>query len=77
MSSLISKFTIFQVTHTDKVYEVTINVNQFHPDDIDLQINGNKLIISGRQMAEEDSLGVSSQEFTRQINIPEVRAIQT
>ena len=57
---------------TDRAYEVTLNVDQFNPENIEVKVLNNRVIISGKQVAEEDDLGMISQEFTREINIPEV-----
>ncbi|KAK2161456.1 hypothetical protein LSH36_116g02018 [Paralvinella palmiformis] len=59
------------VKYNDKVFEVTMNVSQYAPEELELKVIENKLIVTGKHEETKDEHGTVASEFTRQFLIPE------
>ncbi|KAE9411833.1 hypothetical protein Angca_009432, partial [Angiostrongylus cantonensis] len=45
----------FEVINDDRKFAVTLDVSQFHPDEVKVNLKGRDLIIEGRQEHKDDS----------------------
>ncbi|GIY56135.1 alpha-crystallin B chain [Caerostris darwini] len=52
-------------------YQVMINVKQFRPDEIDVKIVDNFVVISGKHEEKADEYGFVAREFTRRCLLPD------
>ncbi|XP_033211349.1 protein lethal(2)essential for life-like [Belonocnema kinseyi] len=58
--------------HTDKdKFQVTLDVQQFHPEEIKVKVVGKNVIIEGKHEEKEDEHGWISRQFTRKYLVPE------
>ena len=69
---IVGVIILFQVKYNDKVFEVTMNVSQYAPEELELKVIENKLIVTGKHEETKDEHGTVASEFTRQFLIPEV-----
>ena len=63
---------LFQVKYNDKVFEVNMNVSQYSPEELEVKVVEDKLIVTGKHEEKRDEHGTVASEFTRQFMIPEV-----
>ncbi|XP_064599094.1 protein lethal(2)essential for life-like [Liolophura sinensis] len=60
-----------QVNYDDKTFDVRLNVQSYSPEDLQVKIVDEKLVISGRVEERLDEHGSVSGQFTRIIQLPE------
>lgn len=59
------------VKYNDKVFEVTMNVSQYSPEELEVKVVDDKLTVTGKHEEKRDEHGTIASEFTRQFMIPE------
>ncbi|PIC28701.1 hypothetical protein B9Z55_020528 [Caenorhabditis nigoni] len=67
--NLFSTFSSF-IFNTDEKFAVNLNVSQFKPEDLKINLDGRTLTIQGEQEVKNDS-GYSKKSFSRVIILPE------
>ena len=55
--------------------EIKIDVQQYAPEEVQVKVIDNRLVISGKHEQKADEHGYISRQFTREFSIPEVRII--
>lgn len=59
------------VRFDDSVFEIKIDVQHFAPEEIKVNVSGNKLVVTGNHESKKDDYGVISRKFQREFDIPE------
>ncbi|CAO4380778.1 unnamed protein product [Caenorhabditis nigoni] len=62
--------TSSEIVNTDEKFAVNLNVSQFKPEDLKINLDGRTLTIQGEQEVKNDS-GYSKKSFSRVILLPE------
>ena len=60
------------MNYDSRQFQVKVDVDEFDPEDLNVKVTGNRLVISGRHESKPDQHGFVSREFTREFVIPEV-----
>ncbi|XP_041358863.1 alpha-crystallin B chain-like [Gigantopelta aegis] len=60
-----------EVKYDNKSFQVKVDVDQFEPEELNVKVSGNRLVISGHHESKPDEHGFVSREFTREFIIPE------
>ncbi|XP_076444494.1 alpha-crystallin B chain-like [Babylonia areolata] len=61
---------VSEVVNTDQEFRVSMDVQHFKPDEINIKTRDNRLIISAHHEERPDEHGFISREFTRQYVLP-------
>ncbi|CAL1265526.1 unnamed protein product [Larinioides sclopetarius] len=61
---------ISEVKNTDKEFQVSLNVKQFKPEDIEVKIVDNYVVIHAKHEEKKDENSFCSREFTRRYMLP-------
>ncbi|GFT80107.1 protein lethal(2)essential for life [Nephila pilipes] len=60
-----------EVKNDDKQFQVSLNVKQFKPEEIQVKIVDNYIIVHGKHEEQEDDHGFVAREFTRKYMLPQ------
>ncbi|XP_013407878.1 protein lethal(2)essential for life [Lingula anatina] len=63
--------TDVQLKYDDKVFQIELDVSDFAPEEIEVKISDNTLVIKGEHTDKEDKHGLVARQFLRQFAIPE------
>nr|UQK61731.1 small heat shock protein [Pareurythoe californica] len=66
-----------EVKYDDKVYEVKVDVHEFSPEELNVKIVEDRLVISGKLEDRPDDHGFISREMKREFIIPENVEVET
>ncbi|CDW56537.1 small heat shock protein [Trichuris trichiura] len=58
------------VVNDDKKFEVTLDVKQFKPEELEVKTSNNALVIHGKHEEHKDEHGFIKREFTRSFYLP-------
>lgn len=61
-----------QVVNTDKEFRVSLDVQHFKPEEINIKTKSNRIVINGKHEERPDEHGYIMREFTRQYILPKV-----
>ena len=68
-----------KIVSDDKKFEIVLDVRNYKPDEIEVKVNGDDLIVTGKQETEEKGRRITRQ-FTRNFKLPRdvsVRSVQS
>jgi len=60
----------FNVTESDEKVAMTLNTKYFSPEELEVQTQGNEVLVKGRHDYEEDYGPVMTREFERRYKLP-------
>lgn len=60
-----------EVKNDDKQFQVTLNVKQFKPEEIEVKIVDNYIVIHGKHEEKSEENGTAAREFTRKYMLPQ------
>lgn len=63
---------IFKVKYDHNGFEVSLDVQNFVPAELEVKVTGNRLVVSGKHEQRADQHGFVAREFHREFEIPEV-----
>lgn len=66
-----------EVKNDKDKFEVMLNVSHFKPDEIDVKVVGNFVVIHGKHEEKSDEHGFIQREFTRRYALPEGTELET
>jgi len=66
-----------EVKYDEKTFEVKLDVRQYEPEELNVKITEDRLVISGKHEQKPDEHGYISREFTRQFVVPQNIDIDT
>lgn len=58
------------VSNGDKEFKVSLNVSQFKPEELDVKVVGDCIVVHGKHEEKSDEHGFVSREFTRRYMLP-------
>lgn len=65
-------FYFFQVVNNDKEFRVSVDVQHFKPEELEIKTKDNRVFIHARHEDRPDEHGFIMREFTRQYVLPKV-----
>ncbi|GIY16791.1 protein lethal(2)essential for life [Caerostris darwini] len=60
-----------EVKNDDKQFQVSLNVKQFKPEEIEVKVVDNYVVIHGKHEEKSDDSGFCAREFTRRYMLPQ------
>lgn len=66
-----------EVKNDEKQFQVALNVKQFKPEEIQVKIVDNFIVIQGKHEEKQDETGFCSREFTRRYMLPQACEAET
>ncbi|VDD91802.1 unnamed protein product [Enterobius vermicularis] len=64
------KFKKMQILDDDETFSITIDVSQFAPEELNVNIDNGQLIIAGKHEAKNDQYGQIERQFVRRLQLP-------
>ena len=65
------------VTNDDKEFKVNLNVSQFKPEELQVKVVDNYIVIHGKHEEKSDEQGLVTREFTRKYMLPKACEMET
>lgn len=66
----------FQIKYDQHSFEIALDVQKFEPTELDVKLEGNRLVVSGKHEHRADEHGYVTREFHREFEIPEVNTLR-